>query len=174
MIHLKTNRLYLTRMKESDGEAFYTLNADPLVIRYTGDPPFESIEHARQFIQDYRGYDEDGFGRFAVRLKSSKDFIGFCGLRRLEDEDEVDLGFRFMRSHWNKGYATEAGLACLELGFSILHLQRIIGRAMPENLASIRVLQKLGMRYWKDEICESHPAKYFKIEKSEFLQNSSS
>ena len=63
---------------------------------------------------------------------------------------EVDVGFRFMRVHWGKGYATEAARASLQYGFNEYSLDRIVGRAMKENAASLRVLEKLGMRFQKE------------------------
>lgn len=161
---LRTERLYLNRMIPNDADFVHRLNADPEVIRYTGDPPFESVSSARAFLEGYTGYDTPGYGRFAVRLIEHDGPIGWCGLKWTEEMMEVDLGFRFLKPHWNKGYATEASLACLTHGFKNLGLKRIIGRAMHANHASIRVLEKVGMQYWKDELCHAHPAKCYKIE----------
>jgi RimJ/RimL family protein N-acetyltransferase len=66
-----------------------------------------------------------------------------------------------MKTAWGKGYATEAAFACLKYGFEKLHLPRIIGRAMPQNLASIRVLEKCGMQFIGEEEVDGHPAKTY-------------
>jgi RimJ/RimL family protein N-acetyltransferase len=69
------------------------------------------------------------------------EFLGWCGLKYLFETNEVDLGYRFMKKFWGKGYATEAALACIEYGFATLNLHQIVGRALPGNLASIKVLE---------------------------------
>jgi RimJ/RimL family protein N-acetyltransferase len=72
--------------------------------------------------------------------------IGFCGLKYLEDLNAVDVGYRFLPEYWGRGLATEACLASVTFGFEVLKLDRIIGLVLPDNVASIRVLEKVGMR----------------------------
>lgn len=167
---LNTARLYLHELTAQEARDMHELNLDPDVIRYTGDPPFNSVDHARQFLAAYADYRKHGFGRWAVRLKQDDTFLGWCGLKRIPEISEVDLGFRFHQRYWNQGYATESALACLDHGFSTLQLEEVIGRAMPQNHASIRVLKKVGMHYWKDVVCQAHPAKCFLITREQWLQ----
>jgi ribosomal-protein-alanine N-acetyltransferase len=141
-----TERLMLREFSPADAEALYALNADPEVVRYTGDRAFRDIEEARQLLANYDSYRQRGFGRWSVNLNETTEYIGFCGLAHRSETDEVDLGFRFYRACWGKGYATEAGLASLAIGFEHYGLDRIVGRAMEANLASHRVLTRLGMR----------------------------
>jgi [ribosomal protein S5]-alanine N-acetyltransferase len=129
-----------------DANDMFLLNSDPEVIKFSGDPPFESPQHASDFIMNYRHYEKHGYGRFSVFLKSTNEYLGWCGLNFNETTRETDLGFRFLQKHWNKGYATEAATACLAYGFQ-LGLPKIIGRAVKENRASIHVLEKIGMRF---------------------------
>jgi RimJ/RimL family protein N-acetyltransferase len=75
--------------------------------------------------------------------------------------NEIDLGYRFMQSEWGKGYATEAAAATLEYGFQILQIQSIIGRAHIHNMASISVLQKIGMKFKRAEVVDDCPVKTF-------------
>jgi RimJ/RimL family protein N-acetyltransferase len=147
---LETDRLILREFEVSDAEKLWELNSDLEVIQYTGDPPFESVEHAREFLFGYGDYEKNGFGRWAVMEKTSNEFIGWCGLK-LNEEGLIDIGFRFFKKVWNRGYATESAKACLEYGFNILNLDEIIGRAARENRSSIRVLEKLNMSCWKEE-----------------------
>ena len=130
-----------------DAEAAYELNSDPDVLRYTGDVPLTSIDHARQFIADYPDFDTIGYGRWACVLHETQTVIGFCGLKYLTDLDVVDIGFRFLPRYWGLGLGTEACTACLSFGFDTIGLQRIVAFVMPENLASIRVLEKSGMLF---------------------------
>jgi len=152
-----TERLYLREMKSDDAEQAFLLNSDPEVIRHTGDGPFVSVEAAREFLTAYPDYRVHGFGRWAVMRKADDVWLGWCGLKRHPNGD-VDLGYRLIREHWGQAYATEAGRACLELGFEQFGLDTIIGRVAQENVASIRVLEKLGMHYWKTDVCEHDPA----------------
>ena len=154
MIVLETPRLILREITVEDAKVAYELNLDPEVIQYTGDEPFKSIEEARNFLEGYDHYKKYGFGRWAVINKSDNEFLGWCGLKYTPFLDEYDIGFRFFKKHWNKGYATEAALACLEAGFTKFEMKMIVGRAMPENKASINVLKKIGLEFWKEKVSE--------------------
>lgn len=100
-------------------------------------------------------------GRWAVLVKPACEFIGWCGLKTRPERNEIDLGYRFMKKTWGKGYATKAGYACLNYGFKKLHLKRIVSRAMPENIASLRVLEKCDMKYIGEEEVDDHLAKTY-------------
>ncbi len=148
-IILTTERLILKTIDEADAQHMYELNFDPEVIRYTGDVGFNSIEEAHAFIQSYTDYEKNGYGRWTALLRSTGEYIGWCGLKYNKDRGETDLGYRLMKKYWNQGYATEASKACLDYGFSELGLKRIIACAAPANKASIRVMEKLGMQFEK-------------------------
>jgi RimJ/RimL family protein N-acetyltransferase len=141
-----TARLVLRELGPDDAAFAHALNADPEVLRYTGDPPFSSVEDARAFLERYDDYRRHGMGRWGAALKPNGELVGWCGLKRHVDTGEVDLGFRFARRAWGRGLATEAAAACLRHGFEALGLDRIVGRAMEANAASHRVLEKIGLR----------------------------
>lgn len=167
---IETERLVLRRFRELDARSLFELNDDPEVLRYTGDVPFDSVSEAAAFLKKYTAYDRYGYGRWAVILKEPNVFIGWCGLK-YHKKGFTDLGFRFLREYWNHGYATEAARACLEFGFNNLQLREIIGRAAIRNLASIRVLEKLGMSFWKYDACEGIPeAAYYRLTREEFQE----
>lgn len=169
-IILETSRLIVREFTLSDAQMMYDLNSDPEVVKYTGDLPFESVEEAKVFLENYKEYELNGFGRWAIITKSDKECIGWCGLKR-EKEHGVDLGFRIFRKHWNKGYASEAARACLNYGFNQLQLSEIIGRVVSENAASVKVLEKLGMKYWKNDTCHGFEnARYYKITKDQHIK----
>ena len=146
-ITIETERTIMRNLTIEDAADFYALNLDPEVLKYTGDKPFENIEEAKIFIRDYDQYEKYGVGRLAVIERATSKFIGWCGLKYHKNENEYDIGFRFFKSYWNKGFATETAKRCLEFGFRNVGIERIIGRAMKENLASIKVLEKVGMRF---------------------------
>lgn len=150
MTILKTKRLTLREFELSDANSLYELNSDPEVIKYTGDPPFKNIEDAKEFILNYSHYKKYGFGRWAVILNSTNEFIGWCGIKYTEEKDEHDLGFRFFRKYWGEGYASESAAACVDYAYNLLNINKLYGRAMKDNIASIRVLEKIGMKYSYD------------------------
>jgi RimJ/RimL family protein N-acetyltransferase len=155
-IILKTKRLYLREFIPSDGYHFYHLNNNEKVLKYTGDIPFKTEEEAYIFIENYAEYKNYNYGRWAVCLRKTDEFIGWCGLKN--SNNEVDLGFRFYQKYWNNGYATEAAIACLNYGFTSLKMVNIIARAYKENIASIKVLQKCAMTFQKHIIYDGVPA----------------
>ncbi len=148
-IILETERLLLREFDEGDAVPFYLLVSDPAIIRYTGDPAggARSVEHALEVLRsrtmaDYQKY---GYGRLACVLKGSGEVIGFAGLKYLPDAQEVDIGYRLLPAYWGRGLATEASRAVLDYGRTRLGLGRIIGLVDPENAASVKVLEKLGL-----------------------------
>lgn len=163
-IVIHTDRLLLRTFTMGDAELIYELNSDPEVIQYTGDR-VANIGEASAVLRDrilpqYQLYDH---GRWAVLSKYGHEFIGWCGLKTRPERNEIDLGYRFMKKAWGNGYATEAALGCIKYGFETLQIKRIVGRAMPENLASIRVLEKCRMTYVCTEIIDNHPARTYEI-----------
>ena len=149
---LETERFRLREFHPDDAAVKYHLNADPEVIQYTGNKPFASIEETRSFLERYEDYQKNGFGRWWCVSKSSDEIVGWCGLKR--EDGEVDVGYRFFKKYWGQGIATETAKACVEFGFRSLNIDRIVGRALKANPASIRVLEKIGLLYWKEEWIE--------------------
>jgi RimJ/RimL family protein N-acetyltransferase len=138
--------MVLRAFEPRDAAAFFALNGDPEVMRYTGETLVADVASARSIIEAYPDFEEHGFGRWATILKEENRVIGFAGLKVLPEYDgAVDLGYRFLPEHWGKGLATEASRACLRFGFETLGLDEIIGLVLPENTASIHVLEKVGM-----------------------------
>ncbi|MGB5318046.1 GNAT family N-acetyltransferase [Eudoraea sp.] len=167
---LETDRLMLREFILDDAQKIFSLNSDPEVTRYTGDLPFKSEKEATLFLSNYQDYKKYGFGRWAVLDKKTKLFLGWCGLKRNE-ENLIDLGFRFFKNEWNKGFATESATACIYYGFNSLGFDKIIGRAAQENIASIKVLEKIGMHYWKTDVCHGITnAHYYMITKEAFTK----
>lgn len=166
---IKTERLQLRELTIQDATDFYQLNLDDEVIKYTGDVAFVSIKEAEKFLKNYTDYTQNGFGRWAVIHKKTNNFLGWCGLKKNE-EGFIDLGYRFYRKEWGNGYATESAKACLDYGFNQLGLKEIIARTATENIASIKVLEKLGMLFYKTDECDGiSNARYYKLTKQDYL-----
>ena len=142
----ESERLLFRKFTEEDVELIFSLNVDPEVTKYTHDPMVDK-EQAEKVLNEVilPQYSLYGLGRWAVHLKSSREFIGWCGLKFIEELNEVDLGYRFIKTFWNKGYATEAALVTIKYGLEKLKIECITGRALPQNIASINVLKKCGM-----------------------------
>ena len=165
---LETDRLLLREYVEEDADAFFKLNSDPEVLRFVPDKRLLNVEQARQILVDHpiADYQKYGFGRGACILKSTGEQIGFAGLKYLEELGEVYVAFRLMRTHWGVGLATEAALAAVRFGFADLDLKRIIGLVMPDNIASVRVLEKTGLRYCETVTFWGHTFSKFVIQSS--------
>ena len=156
---IETDRLILREFTLDDATLVYELNQDPEVTRFTGDP-VKDVGQAREILETVilPQYAANNFGRWAVHTKPDLKFIGWCGLKFRPERNEIDLGYRFLRTAWGKGYATEAASACLNYGFRKLNLPLIVGHSMPGNTASVKVLQNCGMQYVGEEIIDDHPA----------------
>lgn len=164
----ETERLILREFEISDASSFYALNASWEVLKYTGDVAFNSVDDAESLIKNYSDYRRNGFGRNTVLLKPNLEVIGWCGLKKHED-GMIDLGYRFFEKDWNKGYATEASEAMLEIGFEEYGIKEIVGRTDERNLGSIRVLEKIGMEFWKKDSCEGiEDSMYYKIRQGDW------
>lgn len=131
-----------------DAPLLFDLNSDPEVVRYTGDSSFNDMMEVHDIIKNrmIAPFEKYKMSRLMVFLKDGT-FLGWCGLKYFPETNEVDLGYRFSKKHWGKGYATESSKAMLEYGFNTLNLKRIIAKAMPENVSSIKVMHKLGMTF---------------------------
>ena len=144
MAPFTSERLRLREWQPADARWLLDLNANPKVVQYTGDAGFSSIDAAKNLILEYPNYQRDGFGRWIVERLEDGMPIGWCGLK--DNPWGVDLGYRFFEAHWGRGYATEAASRTLEKARE-LGVNNIVGRTMEGNVASIAVLEKIGMQF---------------------------
>jgi len=159
---IETERLYLREFKIDDAQLLIDLNSDINVTRYTGDGPVKDLEEAKRILTEiiFPQY-KNNIGRWAVHLKSTNEFIGWCGLKYLIETGETDLGYRFFKKYWGNGYATESARAVIDYGVNEKKLKNIIARAAKENPASISVIKKMGMVYLKDDLCDHDEAEVY-------------
>jgi RimJ/RimL family protein N-acetyltransferase len=146
---METQHLILRPFTLDDAEAWLPLISLPAIIRYTGDTPASSVDEARELLRTrpLRDYAMHGYGRMAVIEKASGRLVGFSGLKYVAELDEVDIGYRFLPDCWGKGYATESARAVMEQGAREHGIGRIVGTVHPDNPASGRVLEKLGLGF---------------------------
>jgi ribosomal-protein-alanine N-acetyltransferase len=174
-IYIETERLILRKIEEYDLQGIFELDSDPEVHRYLGEKPIKSIEESKSIVNYIRKqYEEDGIGRWAVVDKMTNEFIGWSGLKyEKEVRKEMfyyDLGYRLKKKFWGKGIATETALESLKYGFQVMNLEEIYAGAHIENIASNKVLQKVGLKYIETFEYDSAPHHWYKISKSEWQE----
>ena len=144
---LETERLVLRPLVEADLGDLHRISNDPLVRRYLwDDEPVSRATIGEVIAQSTRMFSEEGVGLFGVRLRGGEKLLGFCGFVRLEEMEEMELGYELTPDYWGRGLATEAARACLRYALEEVSLPRVIAGANAPNVASLRVLEKLGMK----------------------------
>lgn len=145
---LDTERLTLRKLSYDDAEFILRLLNDPDFIRFIGDKGVRTLEDACGYLRTgpLASYERFGFGLFRVDLRESGVPIGMCGLLKREVLADVDIGFAYLPEHRSKGYAFEAASAIANHAFRAYGLTRLAGVTKPDNLGSMRVLEKLGLR----------------------------
>ncbi|MFF7776553.1 GNAT family N-acetyltransferase [Streptomyces tanashiensis] len=151
MVTLETPRLVLRRWREEDVAPMASINADPEVMRWIRDGSVRDEQQTRDGVRAWESeWESQGFGLFAVEIRSTGELAGFTGLsvpRFLPEVlPAVEVGWRLGRSHWGQGLATEAAVAVVRFGFEERGLERIVSIAQVGNDASERIMTKLGMR----------------------------
>jgi RimJ/RimL family protein N-acetyltransferase len=161
-IIFETPRLILRQFTEADSQLILELNSDPEIVRYVHEPTLKTEEQAEKILLDIiLPQYKNNLGRWAIHTKDNMEFIGWCGLKYLPGSDEIDLGYRLMQKAWGKGFATEAAQHTLDHSFKNLDLKLITGRAHIENIASIKVLEKIGMDFISEGIVDDCPVRTY-------------
>jgi len=167
-IVFESPRLLLRQFTEEDAPLIFQLNSDPEVIKYVHEPLLTSEDQARKIIVDViMPQYKNNLGRWAIHLKENNQFLGWYGLKYRPELDETDLGYRLKKSTWGKGYATEAAKHTLDHGLNKLNLPVITAHAHVENIGSIKVLEKIGMHFTREEILDNCPVKTYTTPKQQ-------
>ena len=148
---LECERLILRQFSNEDAEFILELLNEPSFIQNIGDRKVRSLDGAKAYINKgpVASYTRHGFGLFLVELKETSQAIGMCGLIKRETLDDVDIGYAFLPRFWSKGYAVESALAVKTYARNVIGLKRIVAITDPQNAGSIRVLEKIGMKFEK-------------------------
>lgn len=146
---LETERLTLRPFTTGDAELILELLNEPAFLQYIGDRGVRTIEDARRYILNgpIASYEQFGFGPYRVALKDTDVPIGMCGLFKRDSLEDPDVGFAFLSRFRSQGYAFESASAVLTYGREVLGLPRIVAITAPDNEASIRLLEKLGLKF---------------------------
>ena len=147
----ETQRLILRPLQKDDSAFIFRLVNEPSFLNNIGDKGVRNLEGAWQYILQgpMKSYEQNGFGLWCVVLKDSLTPIGICGLVKREGLDDPDIGYAFLPEFWKQGYAVEAAAQTLIFAKENLGIHRVVAITSPDNIPSIRVLNKLGLQFEK-------------------------
>jgi RimJ/RimL family protein N-acetyltransferase len=148
---LETERLRLREFITADAEFILELVNSPGWLEFIGDRNIKTIEQAQTYLQNgpIRSYHENGFGLALVETKHRKTPIGMCGIIKRETLENPDIGFAFLPQFTGKGYAFEMAAATLKYAAQELKLPSIYAITVPHNVRSIKLLEKVGLKFIK-------------------------
>lgn len=175
-IFIETERLILRELMPDDDQGLFEMESDKEVHTYLGNNPITTIEQARYYIGFIQQqYIDNGIGRWAVIEKATGNFIGWSGLKLMKEltnnhVEYYDLGYRFAKKYWGKGYATESAKAMLDYGFNQLAQSNIYALAHIGNSGSRNVLEKTGLRYIETFDWNGTDHDWFSISRQEWEQ----
>jgi ribosomal-protein-alanine N-acetyltransferase len=163
---LETPRLLLRPFAPGDAVLVHRVYSDPDVMRYVATGPMTDLAVTERLLADYEAHQKRlGYSFWAVVERASGTLIGDAGLYRTP-AGEVELGYTLGLEWWGRGYATEAAGAWLECAFGTLGISEVVALAEPANLASLHVLEKLGMRRSGERIAFGRPHAVFRTQRA--------
>lgn len=169
---IETQRLILRRFEDADADAIYAMRSDAEFMRFIKQP--ESRKQAVGWMRMVSRYWEtDNFGFWAVVEKRSGETIGWSGTWNLWETGEKEIGFAIARKFWGRGFATEAASVALRYSFENRKAEKTVAVAIPENAASRRVMEKLGMKPEQQRYFGSYGLELicYSITKEEYARN---
>ena len=160
---IETERLRLREFDSTDGELIFELLNSQGWLKYIGSRSIATIEDAVNYIETklQKGYRESGFGFYLVELKATGVKTGMCGRVKREGLDDVDIGFALLPQYENKGYAYESSMAVIQYAKNKLKINKLAAITMPSNLTSVKLLEKLGMKFDKKISLPGDPEELF-------------
>lgn len=167
---IESERLTFRKFTIDDLPTLIEQRSDPEVNKYLGGTKLQNPEALAKRIRFYIScYSTHGFGMCAMIWKPTGDVIGSAGIQPLDGTEEIEVGYSMIREYWGLGIGTEAAKAWLDHGFREHGLERIVAVAHPGNVASLHIMEKLGMHYEKSELHYGAECAFYAISKQEFL-----
>lgn len=167
---LETERLFMRKFTPEDLPTLIELRSPPEVHKYLGGSRMQNAEALEKRMQFYIDcHEKYGFGHCLMFWKETGEAIGWSGLQPLEDTGEIEVGYGMKQEFWRRGIGYECALAWLKFGFEKANLKRIVAIAFPENTGSWRIMQKLGMKYEKNEEHYGFECVFYAMSKEEYL-----
>lgn len=164
MREIETPRLLLRQFTMDDLDDLHLIYSHPDLSQYLSNEQPLRLEQTRAAIASIREtWQQHNFGVWAVVYKKRKRLIGHCGLKFLENTSEIQIGYLLLKAYWGGGLGTEAAAAVLQYSFEVVKLERIVAIAKPENIASRRVMEKVGMKYEKDAYYYDNDVVYYSL-----------
>ena len=169
---LTTARLRLRPFTPDDLDGICAFYGDAEVMRYIGNGLPRSRDEARERLDFMiRCWDEHGYGMLGVEPLAGGALLGRCGFLPMPEIGAIELGYTFRRDAWGLGYATESARAVLDWAFGAGGLERVVARARPANVASTRVMDKLGLRFEREAESDGGPAVWYAIGRETWLKD---
>jgi RimJ/RimL family protein N-acetyltransferase len=170
---LETERLRLREFTPEDASFIIELVNSPGWLKYIGDRNIKTTDQARAYLENgpIKSYHDNGFGLWMVENKVINTPMGMCGILKRETLEHPDLGFAFLHEYMGKGYAFEAATATLTFAKEKLNLQTLCAITVPDNQNSIKLLQKVGMRF-NNRICFPNNPEELLMYRVRFLRGS--
>lgn len=169
---IETCRLQLRHFKPDDADELYRIYSEPELFKYMSNEKPLLWEQTQKVIDLFtENWRQHQFGVWAVVHKKHQKLIGHCGFKFLENTQEVQIGYLLLKPYWGRGLATEAASAAMMYGFEVANLRKIVAIAKPENLASRRVMEKLGMTYEKDAYHYNNHVVYYSLLRETYKSN---
>ncbi|HEU4387877.1 MAG TPA: GNAT family N-acetyltransferase [Blastocatellia bacterium] len=166
---IQTTRLILLPAREDHVDDLHRLWTDPWVRKFLWDDLVIAQEQSAEVVHSsLESFARHGFGQWCVFLKEDSRLAGFCGLRLFGERNEVEILYALRPDLWGRGLAMEAASAVLRWGFNECDLDRIYAGADPPNVASFRVIERLGMKFAGRRVIDEVEAIYYSIDKEEF------
>ena len=168
---LETERLLIRKYTLEDLPRLQEMRSDPSVNVYLGGVKMQNPEALAKRIRFYIGcYDRYGFGMCGMIWKETGEMIGWSGLQPLDETGEIEVGYGMIKEFWRRGIGFEAAKAWLDFGFNQKKLERIVAVAYPENKGSWGIMEKLGMKFEKNEEHYGALCVFYAITRDEFLE----
>jgi [ribosomal protein S5]-alanine N-acetyltransferase len=165
MTTILTARLTLRPFTLADVDEVHALWTDPDVRRYLWDDVVIARERAEEMVRAIvAGFERNGRGMWLIHEQDADTACGFCGFLPRKEEDRAEMIYGLAPSVWGRGYATESARALIDYGFRTLKLPKIAAAADVPNAASVRVLERLGMRFLRREVVHGIDLLFYEIE----------
>ena len=167
---IETERLTFRRLADEDLPLLIEQRSDPDVNKYLGGPRRQNAGALATRMGFYMDcYEKFGVGMCLMIWKETGEIIGTAGLQPLEDTGEIEVGYSIVKKYWGLGIGTEAARGWMEYGFNKMGLERIVAVAVVENRASRHIMEKLGMKFEKNEVHYDEECAFYGISKQEFF-----
>ncbi|MEO9964751.1 MAG: GNAT family N-acetyltransferase [Reichenbachiella sp.] len=161
---ITTDRTYLQSPDKLTIEQVRMLDIDPDIMRFITDGKPKTGDQSKQWLETkLREYQKNGYGLMPAYLNCNNEFIGWAGIKHLENTPKIEVGYRLHKDFWGQGLATEITLAVIEYARHQLGINELVAITALENEASKNVLRKCGFEYVADSFCYNTEVAFFEL-----------